>query len=134
HRAGALHDLRQEHLSVAEEVAHHLHPRHQRPLDDVERPVGTLPRLLGVLLDEVDDAVHERVLEPLLDRRLAPGEVDLPFRRRAPVTAATRGGAAARRSKMTSSTSSSSSGSMSSYTTSWPAFTMPMSRPARIAW
>ena len=35
------------------------------------------PRLLGVGLDEVDDAVHERVREPLGDRRLAPGEVAL---------------------------------------------------------
>ena len=81
HRARALHDLRQEHLPGSEEVAHHLHPGHQRALDHVERPVGALPRLLGVLLDEVDDAVHERVLEPLLDRRLAPGEVDLAPRR-----------------------------------------------------
>ena len=36
-----------------------------------------LARLLGVLLDEVDDAVDERVGEALLDRRLAPREVDL---------------------------------------------------------
>ena len=81
HRARALHHLRQEHLPVAEEVADHLHAGHQRPLDHVERPVGSLPRLLGVLLDEVDDAVHERVLEPLLDGRLAPREVDLAPRR-----------------------------------------------------
>ena len=40
-----------------------------------------LPRLLGVLLDEVDDPVDERVREPLLDRRLAPGEVELALRR-----------------------------------------------------
>ena len=33
--------------------------------------------LLGVDLDEVDDPVHERVGEPLLDGRLAPGEVAL---------------------------------------------------------
>ena len=42
-----------------------------------------LPRLLRVLLDEVDDAVHERVREPLLDRRLAPREVELALRRSA---------------------------------------------------
>ena len=39
-----------------------------------------LPRLLGVRLDEVDDAVDERVREALLDRRVAPGEVALALR------------------------------------------------------
>ena len=68
HRARALHDLRQEHLPGAEEVADDLHPVHERPLDDVERPRGLAPRLLRVLLDEVDDAVHERVREPLATR------------------------------------------------------------------
>ena len=37
--------------------------------------------LLRVLLDEVDDSVDERVREPLPDRGLAPGEVELPLRR-----------------------------------------------------
>ncbi len=72
HGACALHDLRQEHLPGSEEIAHHLHPGHERPLDHVEGTIGALPRLLGVLLDEVDDAVHERMLEPLLDGGLAP--------------------------------------------------------------
>ena len=77
-----------------------------------------LPRLLGVLLDEVDDAVDERVREPLLDRRLAPGEVELALRplalRRAPANSTSRSVASGRRLKITSSTRSSSSGSMSS--------------------
>ena len=34
-----------------------------------------LPRFFDVRLDEVDDAVHERVREPFLDRCLAPGQV-----------------------------------------------------------
>ena len=80
HRARALHDLRQEHLPVAEEVADDLHARHQRPLDHVERTLVLQARLLGVGLDEVDDPVHERVREPLLDRRLAPREVALAAR------------------------------------------------------
>ena len=83
HRPRALDHLRQEHLPRAEEVADDLHPVHQRPLDDVERPSGRGSRLLGVLLDEVDDAVHERVREPLLDRRLAPGEIELALGRAA---------------------------------------------------
>ena len=64
----------------AEQVADDLHARHQRPFDHVERPLVLLSRLLGVLLDEVDDPVDERVLEALLDRRLAPGEVELALR------------------------------------------------------
>ena len=118
HRARALDDLRQEHLPRAEEVADDLHPVHQRPLDDVERAGGRCARLLGVLLDEVDDAVDERVREPLADGRLAPREVELALRRaardgrrRARRAAPSRPG---RRSKRTSSTRSSSSGSMSS--------------------
>ena len=38
-----------------------------------------LPRLLGVGLDEVDDALDQRVREALLDGRVAPGEVELRF-------------------------------------------------------
>ena len=68
HHARALDDLRQEHLAGAEQVADDLHAVHQRPFDDVERPRVLLPRLLDVRLDEVDDAVDERVREPLLDR------------------------------------------------------------------
>ena len=83
HRAGALHDLREEHLPGAEEVADDLHPVHQRPLDHVERPRSRRARLLGVLLDEVDHAVDERVREPLADGRLAPGEIELALRRAA---------------------------------------------------
>ena len=81
HRARALHDLRQEHPPGAEEVADDLHAVHERPLDHVERPVDTLTRLLDILLDVVDDPVHERVLEPFLDRLFPPGEIDLALRR-----------------------------------------------------
>ena len=77
HGAGALHDLRQEHLAGAEQVADDLHAVHQRTLDHLERAFVLLPRLLGVLLDEVDDAVHERVRQPFLDRTFAPRQVQL---------------------------------------------------------
>jgi hypothetical protein len=72
HRARALHDLRQEHLPGAEEVADDLHPLHQRPFDHVERSRGLQARLFGVLFDVVDDPVHERMRKALLDRPLAP--------------------------------------------------------------
>ena len=77
HHPRGLHHLRQEHLARAEQVADDVHPRHQRALDDVQRPLGGQARLLGVGLDELGDAVDQRVLEPLLDRPLAPGEVAL---------------------------------------------------------
>ena len=75
HDAGALDDLGQEHLAGAEQVTDRAHARHQRPLDDVDRaPVGD-PRFFGVVLDEIDDAVDQRVLEPPLDGLVAPGEI-----------------------------------------------------------
>ena len=118
HRPRALHHLRQEHLPGAEEVADDRHPVHQRPLDHVERPRQLLPRLFRVLLDEVDDPVDERVGEPLLDRRLAPGEVELALRRPRPgpsrANATMRSVASGRRLKTMSSTCSSRSGGMSS--------------------
>ena len=42
------------------------------------------PRFLDVLLDEVHDAVDERVREPLLDAAAPPREIDGPARRRCP--------------------------------------------------
>ena len=72
HHAGALHDLRQEHLSRAKEVADDFHPIHQRPFDDLERSVELQPRFLGVVHHEIHDAVHQRVAEPFGDGRFAP--------------------------------------------------------------
>ena len=51
HHPGALDHLRQEHLARAEEVADDVHPVHQRPFDDVERPPVLDPGLLGVGVD-----------------------------------------------------------------------------------
>ena len=82
HRAGGLDDLREEHLAGAEEVADDLHAVHQRTFDDVERTRVTATRFLGVRLDEIDDAVDERVRQPLFDRSLAPREVDLALHAR----------------------------------------------------
>ena len=39
--------------------------------------VDAEPRFLGVVRDEVGDAVHQRVRQPLADRPFAPGEIDL---------------------------------------------------------
>ena len=42
-----------------------------------QRPAVLRAGFFGVLLDEVDDAVDQRVREPLLDRALAPLQVVL---------------------------------------------------------
>ena len=76
HDPGALHDLGQEHLPGAEEVADDVHAVHQRALDDLDRPaapVGDLrAKLLGVGLDMGVDALHQGVGDALGDRQLPP--------------------------------------------------------------
>ena len=69
-------------LPGAEQVADDLHPGHQRALDHVQRPVAGRAGLLGVLLDELVDPVHERVREALLDGGLAPRRSSSFFMRR----------------------------------------------------
>ena len=75
HDAGALDDLRQEHLALAEQIADDVHAVHQRPLDDLDGMVELLPRRLGVLLGVVGDALDQRVLQAVLYRPLAPRQV-----------------------------------------------------------
>ena len=50
---------------------------HQGPLDDLYRRAQLLPRLLGVGVDEVGDALHHRVGEALLNALLTPLEIRL---------------------------------------------------------
>ena len=100
--------------------------------------LAVLPRLLGVRLDEVDDAVDERVLEPLLDRArrarrgrarrvvaLPPdglGDLDQPLGRVGPAVEdhVLDPLEQVRRDVLVDA--------------SWPALTMPMSSPAWMAW
>jgi hypothetical protein len=70
-------------MTRADEVAHHVHAVHEGALDHIERPRGLEPRLLGILEDELIDALDERVLQPLLDRELAPLEIIHALRARA---------------------------------------------------
>jgi len=80
HRACGLHHLREKHLPGTEEIADDLHSVHEGPLDHVERTRELDPRFLRVGLDEVHDAVDESMREPLLDRRITPGEIALALR------------------------------------------------------
>ena len=74
HDPGAFDDLGQEHPARPEEVADHVHPGHERALDDLDRPRRQEPRLLGVLDDPGVDALDEGMGEPLLDRPGPPGQ------------------------------------------------------------
>ena len=53
-------------MPCAEQVADDLHAVHERPLDHLERPRVLLARFFDVGLDEVDDAVDQRVGQALL--------------------------------------------------------------------
>ena len=75
HDPGALDHLGQEHPARAEQVADHVHARHQRSLDDLDGTAGGQARLLRVRDDEVADALHQRMAQALLDGPLAPGQV-----------------------------------------------------------
>ena len=62
----------QKHFTRTEEIADHTHPCHQRPFDDIERAFAIFPGFLGIDIDVIDNALDERVLEPLLHGLLAP--------------------------------------------------------------
>ena len=78
HHPRRFHHLRQEHLARAEQIADDVHAVHQRTFDHVERARGACARLLDIGLDEIGNAVHQRVRQPLFHRPLAPGQIDLP--------------------------------------------------------
>ena len=77
HHPRRLHHLRQEHAARAEQIADHVHAVHQRAFDHGERPRRLAPRFVDIDLDEVGDAVHQRVRQPLLHRPFAPGQIGL---------------------------------------------------------
>ena len=79
HHARAFHDLRQEHLAGAEQVADDVHAGHQRPLDHLDRlaalRLDLASRLLGIGDDVGGDALDQRMRQPRLDVGIAPREV-----------------------------------------------------------
>ena len=75
HHAGGFHDLRQEHLARAEQIANHIHPRHQRAFDHMQRAGGAQTRLFGIGIDEFGDPVDQRMFQPFFDRPVAPRQI-----------------------------------------------------------
>ena len=73
HHSRGFHYLRQKHLAGAEQIADHTHPGHERAFDDLERFGKSPARFFGVSFNEIDDAVHECVLQPFLHWSRAPG-------------------------------------------------------------
>ena len=76
HDARAFDHLRQEHLALAEQVAHHVHAVHQRAFNHVQRATAVglngTPHFFGVFGDELVHAAHQRVGQALLHRQRAP--------------------------------------------------------------
>ena len=73
HDARTFHHLRQEHLALTKEIAHDIHAGHQWTFNHVQRAPSLgqhgLVGLFGIHRDEVGDAMHHGMAEPLLDRR-----------------------------------------------------------------
>ena len=72
HHPSRLDDLGEEHPSGTEQVADEVHPVHQRPFDHRHRRLQSHTRLLDIFLDELGDAIDQRVFEPLVDVPVAP--------------------------------------------------------------
>ncbi len=75
HDPGGFHNLRQEHLAGAEQVADDIHAFHQRTLDDLDRIWKLQARLFGICDDVSIDSPHHRVGDALDHAALPPGQV-----------------------------------------------------------
>ena len=75
HHARGFDHLRQEHFAFAEQIADDVHAVHQRAFDHLDRFVGGEAAFFGVFVDELGDAMHQRVRQTLAHRQLAPCEV-----------------------------------------------------------
>ena len=69
HGACRLHHLREKHLSLAEQLTHHVHSSHQRTFDNIHGPRIFLQRLGKVFFQMVANALHQSLLKPFLERK-----------------------------------------------------------------
>ena len=68
HDFGGLHDLREEHFAVAEELTDSLHSRHQRSFDDFHRRTVFMVTLQHVRLQSGASSLYETFFKPLFRR------------------------------------------------------------------
>ena len=70
HRAGCLHHLREEHLALAEQVAHDIHAGHKRSFDDVYgmwiRLYGLVQVFLKICAYALDQSIFQSFLKTLV--------------------------------------------------------------------
>ncbi len=67
HHPGALHHLREKHFAFAKKISHHVHAVHQRPLDDLQRPIVLLERFFQVRFDVIDNSLDQCMGQPLFN-------------------------------------------------------------------
>ena len=72
HHAGGFHHLRQEHFALAEQIANDVHAVHQRSFNNFDRTRSLLARFLGIQLNKLGNAFHQRVFEALFHVPGAP--------------------------------------------------------------
>ena len=65
HHARRFHHLRQKHLALAKQIAHHIHAVHQGAFDHMQRATAFFQNLLvglfGVIGNKFGDAMHQGV-------------------------------------------------------------------------
>ena len=79
HHPGGFHHLGQEHLALAKQVTHDIHPVHQRAFNDMQGPVDLLTGFLCILDNPGIDAVHEGMGQAFIDRLIPPAEIRCRF-------------------------------------------------------
>ncbi|MNZ71579.1 hypothetical protein D3C78_899440 [compost metagenome] len=63
HHTRGFHHLRQEHFSLAEQIAHYVHAVHQRPFNHFDRACSLLARFFGIQLDKLGDPFDQRIFQ-----------------------------------------------------------------------
>ncbi len=76
--------LRQKHLAGTEQIANNVHAGHQRPFDNVKRPIRAMPRLFRILYDKLIDSVDQCMFQTFFDRFFAPDKILRPLAARSP--------------------------------------------------
>ena len=77
HDAGGFDHLRQKHFSSPEQIPHLVHTGHQRPFDHLQRAAHGKAGFLDIVIDEIGQAIDQRIRQTLRNRPLPPCEINL---------------------------------------------------------